>query len=174
MGSNWQQYSECEQLLCEIMDVRNTVVNMVYGSRPLDEHAWLQSLAMPGESLSKLELWLERNHNRAEQQQQAGDVFFVGSAPTAPDFHIWEILDQLLAMSHHFHHEPDVLETFPYLRKFHAMFAQLPGNQRYFQSSLSKLPCNNITAKRFGAIPCGGVFESGVTQVDWQSSSGLY
>ncbi len=168
MGKDWNEYSQCEQLLSEIMDVRNTVVGLCYGSRPSDNMTkWFQNITAKNGSVDKLDLWLSRKYEGVD----SGTVFFVGDSATAPDFHIWEILDQLKLMAVHFGCE-DPFKDHAMLAKFHAAFAALPQNQKYFESALAKLPVNNMMAK-FGATPSGAPWTFGSDNT-WTNSKGVY
>jgi hypothetical protein len=168
MGKDWNEYAECEQLLCEIMDVRNTVVGLSYGSRPADDMSkWFQNVASANGSIGKLNLWLTRKY----EGNNAENVFFVGDSATAPDFHVWEMIDQLKLMAVHYGCE-NPFKDHAMLDKFHASFAALPQNQKYLASALAKLPCNNMMAK-FGATPSGAPWVFG-SDHSWVNSSGVY
>eukprot|EP00455_Lapot_gusevi_P028499 TRINITY_DN3043_c0_g3_i1.p1 TRINITY_DN3043_c0_g3~~TRINITY_DN3043_c0_g3_i1.p1 ORF type:complete len:303 (-),score=103.71 TRINITY_DN3043_c0_g3_i1:132-938(-) len=171
MGKDLLELTECEQLLCEIMDLRNHIIPFVYGPVQGDELQWFAGVSRKGGSLDKLNLWLERKY-AAQTVAEDVNVFFVGDDATAPDFHIWEILDQLRLMAS-FYNAQDPLAHFPMLAAFHASFAKLPNNQRYFASKLAKLPCNNMMAGRFGATPSGARWVFG-SENTWVGSAGQY
>lgn len=80
LGASDADKAECEQLLCEVMDFRNACCSVFYGG----DLAGLSALAKNA-SLRKLNAWLAAK----------GTPFLVGSTPTAPDFHLWELLDEL-------------------------------------------------------------------------------
>ena len=80
LGATDAEKAEVEQLLCEVMDLRNACIAVFYGG----DLEGLSGLAKHG-SLRKLNAWLA----------QKGTAFLVGASPTAPDFHLWELLDQL-------------------------------------------------------------------------------
>lgn len=170
MGSNELEQVHCEQLLCEIMDVRNAVVGLAYGRRQVVMADWLADICKHGGGIYKLNLWLERKYGNG--MQPTDNVFFVGSTATAPDFHIWEILDQILVLAELQHCENPLTGKYPMLFQFHKTFRNLPGNTRYFASDLAKLPMNNMMAK-FGAIPSGGEWVYG-SEHNWSNSSGTY
>jgi len=167
LGSNEVEHCYCEQLLCEVMDLRNNVVRFAYG-RSMEAAPWLESIATKGSSLDKLNTWLERKYSSWTDNT---NLFFVGNDATAPDFHIWEMCDQL-RLTATFSKCPDPLAAYPALSQFHKAFAALPGNQRYMQSKLAQLPCNNLMAG-FGATPGGAPWVWGSEQ-PWTGSSGTY
>jgi glutathione S-transferase len=80
LGANDAEKVECEQLLCEVMDFRNACCSVFYGG----DLGGLSALAKNA-SLRKLNAWLAHK----------GTNFLVGQTPTAPDFHLWELLDEL-------------------------------------------------------------------------------
>lgn len=167
LGTNERELIDCEQLLCEVMDLRNKVVSFSYG-RDQNPQKWFQSVAAAGQ-LEKLNLWLERKY----ATNSAAATFFVGEDATAPDFHIWEMMDQLQLIARYFQISPDPLAEFPHLVTFHKNFASLPQNARYLSSRLAKLPCNAVFASTFGGTPTGDAFQPGQVQ-DWIGASGVY
>jgi len=82
----------------------------------------------------------------------------VGDGVTAPDFHLFEMIDQYHAMVEHYSlsaterdpANPD--SDMPLLAAFYAAFKALPRNAIYFSSSLPHYPFNNKGAK-FGSTP---------------------
>lgn len=84
---------------------------------------------------AKLEGWLDLNNT----------PFLVGNSATAPDFHLFEMLDQHTAFAAD-HHQDDPIATCPCLSAFATRFAALPQLARYFAGPLSKLPINNRSA----------------------------
>jgi glutathione S-transferase len=149
-GSTEAEVVDCEQLLCELMDLRNQMVGFAYSpAGPEAAAALLKRVSAEGGILQKFELWLER----AVTQRQASGVHLVGNKPTAPDFHLWEMLEQYTACAA-FYSLPSPIVAYPRLQAFYIGFAVLPQNQKYFESSLSKLPFNNKMAG-YGAVPGG-------------------
>jgi glutathione S-transferase len=166
LGCDDLELSACEQLLCEIYDLRNKITGYAYSAKSTDATQCEVYLQSCGANLDKLALWLDMN----EAKGNSGP-FFVGSGATAPDFHAWEMFDQLaLNAAHHSCTNP--VEAYPGLLAFHRDFAALPGNARYFASSMSKLPCNNLMAG-IGSVPSGGKYSPG-TPLDWQNASGVH
>jgi len=174
LGKDLAEEVQCEQLLCEYMDFRNHVVDLAYDNGG-DISAFIkkQTNASNGQ-LTKLNLWLERKYS-SSFSSSSDPIFFVGDGATAPDFAIWEILDQFVAMAKFAGMASNPLESkLPYLFAFHVSFAQLPENARYLTSPLYALPTNGIAAKTYGATPSGAAWEFGVTEHTWRGSSGLY
>ena len=59
-----------------------------------------------------------------------------------------------------------------YAIQFHAAFAALPQNSKYFSSALASLPQNNLMAA-FGSTPSGEKFVPG-QPCSWRGTSGVY
>jgi glutathione S-transferase len=162
LGDSPKELVMCEQLLCEVMDLRNQLVGYAYSPRGAsveETKKWFSSIAG---ILDKLE-----NVKRANAAP-----FFVGQRASAPDFHIWEMLDQINNISKH-HGLPNPVADFPDLTLFHTSFASLPENCKYLGSPLHSLPMNNPSAK-VGATPEGGAWVSGSTVFSWAGRSGEY
>jgi hypothetical protein len=172
LGKSEDDLCDCEQLLCEVMDVRNKVIDYSYGGEmtPAD---WLLTVCSPNGNIGKLNLWLERKY-ASRDAASTEPLFFVGDEVSAPDFHIFEMLDQIRGLAK-FHACSDPFEgALSLLGAFHTLFAALPDNQRYFQSKLYALPCNNIMAKNYGATPSGAKWEYGRTDHYWKDCEGVY
>ena len=90
--------------------------------------------------LQKLELWLARGKG----------TFLVGDHATAPDFHLYELLDQLISIASFFKFDSPV-KNFAGLAKFYSSFGALPAMQPYLKSAFHKLPHNQKMAK-YGEI----------------------
>lgn len=72
--------------------------------------------------------------------------FLVGHSPTAPDFHLFEMLDQHTAFAADYR-QNDPIATCPRLSAFAARFRALPQLAGYFAGPLSSLPANNRSAR---------------------------
>jgi hypothetical protein len=151
----------CEQLLCEAMDLRNLVVGYCYG-RTGDPTDTLQAAAfitgIQEGILAKFEQWLTLQ----APHFNPATPFFVSEHATAPDFHIFELLDQLnlLAECRSLPAVTDAV-SLPKVHAFYQHFQELPGNAKYFSSVMASAPCNNLTAG-FGSVTQGGQWERGV------------
>jgi glutathione S-transferase len=167
MGDTPQESSNVEQLLCEAYDIRNGVVGFAYGRDTTPFSKYIANAIAAGGSIDKLNLWMSR-----KVVSVGSPEFFVGSKASAADFCIWEILDQIKSMAAFFK-EVDPFQNFPFLADFLTRFKALSQNARYFDSRLANLPCNNLSAKNFGATPSGEVATPS-TPRPWNGSSGLY
>lgn len=147
LGSNETETSQCEQLLCEIFDIRNNVVGFAYGGDGSLEAA-NGLLGKCAASLGKLNEWLGADTKS----------FLVGESATAPDFHLWEMIDQLSILCTRYEIS-DGLAAYPNLVAFHRLFGALPENARYLSSALASLPMNNMMAC-FGSAPDGSAWTS--------------
>ena len=87
------------------------------------------------------------------QEKRESICFLVGNQMTAPDFCLWEILDQFRRLCSLFQ-LPSVMETRPYSDAFFFNFRDLDENDPYlqFDEVYSNLPLNNPYA-RFGSDP---------------------
>jgi len=156
---------KCEQLLCEVMDLRNQVVGYAYSPRGAHQDKTIEFFNGAKYILEKLEL---------VSQEAATSTFLVGSKASAPDFHLWEMLDQLNRIAA-FHKLPSPVDSsmFPRLSQFHKDFAALPANVKYLSSALHcELPMNNPMAS-VGAVPSGGAWEAG-QDFTWAGLGGVY
>jgi glutathione S-transferase/nucleoside diphosphate kinase len=140
-GVTSQDRIEADQLLCEAMDLRNNMVKVFYGGGDLND-------LISSSQISKLNAWLEAK----------GTTFLVGSTPTAPDFHVFELLDQLNVLAGCNGLASWGASGNSALSSFYTAFESLPFMAKYKESSLSKLPINNKMAK-FGAAPSGAAWD---------------
>jgi len=133
-----------EQLLCEIYDVRNNVIDMVYPFKEVcrneQEHKEKVTKALEGGPFNKFEAVLEK----------VGTEFFCGKSPCTSDFHIWEMLDQHKMMAEKYS-LPDIFTSIPKCKSFYDKFRALPTLQTYFDSDAYKLPVNNPIANAYFA-----------------------
>mmetsp|Transcript_34042 Transcript_34042/g.70276 ORF Transcript_34042/g.70276 Transcript_34042/m.70276 type:complete len:240 (+) Transcript_34042:78-797(+) len=139
LGSSPAELTKSEQALCEMMDLRNSVVRIVYGAKDAYESSakahFTETVPL---FYRKIELWL----------QQQDTPYLAGPTITAPDFHLWEMLDQ---------HElwstalgvAQPLASYPRLKAFHATIRADPKLQGYFEGPYYKLGCNASRAHFF-------------------------
>lgn len=151
----------CEELLCEIMDLRNHMVEYAYNTnlerRKEDAGLLVTPDGRVSQILDKLEAVLENAYpgvmDRSDEIQDRLDIicFLVGNEMTAPDFCLWEILDQFRHLCTGFR-LPQVTESRPYLDAYFFNFRDLEVNEPYLQLDdvYSNLPLNNPYA-RFGS-----------------------
>lgn len=157
---NGEQRSLVEQCLCQVMDLRNDAVTLFYGKQiahpATDAERYCETqLSSPcinymypccalrhralhavtdtvAAHFAKLEGWFALNNTE----------YLVGDSPTAPDFHLFEMLDQHTTFAAD-HHQDDPIVKCPCLSAFSARFRALPQLAKYFAGPLSKLPVNN-------------------------------
>jgi len=144
LGDDEMSTSQCESLLCEIYDLRNVMVGFAYGS---SEDA-ASILANGMKHLKKIEAVLE-----IEAKKSTGEVVhLVNGKFSAPDFHLFEMLDQFEAFCKTYE-LGDLYTDLKRLQQFKEGFAKLDENKPYLESWLHKeLPFNNCMA-RFGSLP---------------------
>lgn len=134
VGEKPEDLVKVEQIACEAQDLRNATVGLMYRGNPESWKAHLDDNVK--KSYSKFEEWLN----------QQGSLYTAGATPTAGDFHLWEMVDQieLLATSNSF---TSPLAGFEKLKALYMAFRKEPKMQKYFDGNLYKLPCNNIMAQ---------------------------
>lgn len=171
LGDSPADLIACEQLLCEIMDIRDKMIENSYIYPPEMDPARAKGLidAVTGKngSFQKLELWLAR-----ETSAGRSGNFLVADRATAPDFHLFEMLDQYSLFARFYDVKADLLDNFPHLQKFHTHFRELPQNAAYFGSVLYRLPLNNKAAV-FGSTPSGAKWVPG-SEDAFAQTSGLF
>jgi len=132
-----------DQLLCEIYDVRNSMMHKVYPflkvCRDEKEHKEKVKADLAAGPFAKFEKWLVANETE----------FFCGKTLCTSDFHIWEMLDQhkLLAAKHGIDFGGDI----PKCMEFYNKFKELPQLKKYFESDAYKLDINNKGAGAYFA-----------------------
>jgi len=170
-GRDDVEVSCCEQLLCEIMDLRNSMTQFAYGgSGAVPEVAvkLVENVTSKNGIFQKLELWLTQQG----ASFSAETPFLVGGHATAPDFHLFEMIEQYSALAA-FHSLPPLLEQYPNLQIFYTSFKGLPQMGRYLASPLyTKLPFNNKSAG-FGSTVELTPFVPGQTH-EYASTDGSY
>jgi len=156
-GSDSNENSQCEQLLCEIMDVRNKMVEFAYAEHENQQQAaaalFDATMVADRGSFKKIERWLE------SKRSSSTDCFLVGSAASAADFALFEMLDQYACLIQFFELIPcenknsaEILEACDkrHLASLYENFRNSPQMEKYFQSQLNDLPFNNKSAS-FGS-----------------------
>eukprot|EP00931_Biecheleriopsis_adriatica_P064936 TRINITY_DN3958_c0_g1_i1.p1 TRINITY_DN3958_c0_g1~~TRINITY_DN3958_c0_g1_i1.p1 ORF type:complete len:344 (+),score=98.92 TRINITY_DN3958_c0_g1_i1:74-1033(+) len=131
-----------DQLLCEVMDVRNIVIDHVYPFKTVcrseEEHKTKTTAMLQGGPFKKFEAVLEKE----------GNDYFCGKVPCTSDFHIWEMLDQHKGMAEKLG-AGDIFKDIPKCKAFYDRFRALPTLQKYFDSEAYKLPTNNPIANAY-------------------------
>jgi glutathione S-transferase len=160
LGKDEIEMSCCEQLLCELMDLRNRVIDVVYRTNDIDAiNSFLNGIKV---ILGKMELWLDMNKN---------GQFLVGSGVTAPDFHFFELLDQIYCICNHKSLE-NTTKEYSKITAFYKEFIELSENSKYLSSKLHSLPMNNKMAK-IGANPDGSEWKIGQSY-DFATVGGIF
>ncbi|GMI37815.1 hypothetical protein TeGR_g14371 [Tetraparma gracilis] len=158
-----------ETLLCELMDLRNSMTNFAYSGAfedvRADGLALLANVSGKNGVLQKIELHFANKVCRD---------FLVGGVCTAPDFHLYEMIDQYSTLAFFLEADsPFEQPQFANLKAFYNSFAAHPRNAYYLTSKLNQLPFNNKGA-RFGSVPGGGRFEAG-QEYEWAEDwTGVY
>lgn len=154
-GTNDIDASRCYELLCEIYDLRDVMVKFAYGSDGSKEEAE-STLKAAMNHFKKLDACL-----KLEKGDGSSDpVHLIGGKLSAPDFHLFEMLDQFVGLCS-FYEFPDFLGELPQLQAFKAGFEKLEENQFYLKSWLhSGLPYNNCSGK-FASLPGPAAYTHG-------------
>ena len=124
MGKDKAEQSKCEQLLGEIYDLRDVMTDFTYTSDGSTDKA-KAAMKQASKHFNKLEMWLKF---AAEDQGIAAASYLVGGGLSAPDFHLYEMLDQWCALCDQYE-IVDYLHTssekYPLLRAFKSSFEKL-------------------------------------------------
>ena len=162
LGKNRLETIKCEELLGEVMDIRNAMVRFVYASPSPPETVAANAASLVASVQANLGK-LERHLATKYPDPNAEICYLVGDQLSAPDFHLWEMLMQYESLCLMYELTP-FLATMPHLGKFQSGFAGLPANQFYLNSFLGReLPYNNLSA-RFGSSagpPAGAKYVRG-------------
>jgi hypothetical protein len=112
MGQTPLEQTKCVQHLCEIYDLRCTMTNYVY-----DGTGTIESVIKSGKGhFSKFE-----HHFKNKERK----CFTVGDSISAPDFHLFEMIDQYDGLQKSVNPTTDILADFPNLRSFFDEFSKL-------------------------------------------------
>jgi glutathione S-transferase len=180
-GKTLEEQCECEQLLCELMDLRDAMTHYAYGSTG-EEGAQKLFKNVQGKNgiLQKLELWLELKAKKntegitnLNENTQGNGAFLVGNSATAPDFHLYELLVQYTALAK-VYNLPAFLGSFPHLLFYMNAFEALPGNARYLATlgAPNTIPFNNKMAG-FGSSASNGAWQQGEKD-EFSKLTGIY
>jgi glutathione S-transferase len=161
-GDNEDDVVQCEEYLCELMDVRNATVGFAYGGAGAGDTEtavkFIANLTSPTSSFAKINL---QHANNCKTKDASQHGYLVGSHATAPDFHLWEMMHQAKVLAAH-HAQPDPFTPeagFAALHTWFQAFSADPRNAKYLQSDLGDgrggketIPFNQKMAK-FGGSP---------------------
>mmetsp|Transcript_16496 Transcript_16496/g.23066 ORF Transcript_16496/g.23066 Transcript_16496/m.23066 type:complete len:235 (-) Transcript_16496:251-955(-) len=130
------QTIDCIQLLAEVMDLRNSAVRLFYGPKETYQNKIKDHCTVTvSRHHTKMENWLKSK----------GSTYLLGDKPTAPDFHLWEMIDQHEVLAKSLSLESP-LKNCPRLAKLYKEFRSLKELQTYFDGPASKYPINNKMA----------------------------
>uniref|UniRef100_A0A7S0YJZ5 glutathione transferase n=1 Tax=Hemiselmis tepida TaxID=464990 RepID=A0A7S0YJZ5_9CRYP len=136
-GKTPEEKINVQQTLAQVYDLRNALIDIVYGPLADFESKWESYLDSRAQShFAKLEAWLETT----------GTPFLAGPKPTVADFHCWEMVDihDLFAKEKG---KPSVLSKCPKLAAIHAAIKALPELAPYWSDEGGyKLAINNKMA----------------------------
>lgn len=179
LGRSPPMTCRCEELLCEIMDIRNLMVGYAY-NRNVERSKQDADLLLDPEGpletvLDKIDAVLENAYPGAMEgidellDRREVICFLVGDQISAPDFCLWEMLDQFRLLSV-LHNLEVVTQRRPFLQAFYTNFRELEENQPYFHfdALYGDLPLNNPYA-RFGSEPESySCYVRNETPADWR------
>ena len=161
IGQTKAEECKCEELLCEVMDLRSPMIRFAYGENA-SEGAAERLIHQAKCNLDKFERHLQIKYNlstvvasdaQTVEGQNETVCHLVGNTFTAPDFHLFEMLDQYDGLCKVYTSlAPHLWQCYPALKEFYANFAQLPDNQPYLCSFLHRLPYNSPIAA-FASAP---------------------
>ena len=120
-----QQRAQCVQLLCELYDLRNVMVNYAYADPPPAEPATAAADCIAAARVYWIKFEQHLMKQQQQQQHRSNSFFLVGDQWNAPDFGLFEMVDQFDQLGR-FHELPDGLVDFPHIRAFQTAFAALP------------------------------------------------
>jgi hypothetical protein len=147
-GDDEPATSDCEMLLAEIYDLREVMRTYVYEPNPEEPTA---IIANAGKHFKKFEAWLEIQADDSNTETKVKVVHLVNGKFSAPDFHLFEMLDQFEALAKE--SGEDLYANYNRIKEFKTGFEALPENQFYLNSWLHKdLAFNNVVG-RFGGLP---------------------
>lgn len=136
-----------DQVLCQVMDLRNAVIALTYmnwGAKPKAE--------FPAELAKHVAGPMAAHYTKLEGFFHG--EFLCGAAPCSGDFHAWEMLDQHEIMCARLGiASPLGGGAFPRLAAFHARVRALPQLAAYFAGGDSRLACNFPGYSHFTGLP---------------------
>ena len=112
MGQTPLEQATCVQYLCEIYDLRCTMTNYVYEGTGTAE-----SVIESGKGhFSKFENLLKNKDKKC---------YTIGDSISAPDFHLFEMIDQYDGLQKSMDSSAELLTDFPHVRHFFEEFSKL-------------------------------------------------
>lgn len=150
-GKTPEERRLCKQMLCEIYDLRNTVVNLVYphNERCRSKDEFQEKMVR---HLSTEKAGVKAAYSKLENVYALSvGSYCCGADITTADFHIWEMLDQHEAYAN-MHGQPSPLTDYPKLAGFYEAFRRIPQLQTYFSGEKYKLDCNAGISYTAGSV----------------------
>jgi glutathione S-transferase len=113
-GANKVEHAVCVQLLSELYDLRNVMVRYAYDAQQQDAAE---------STLNEAQKYFAK-FNAHLASSSSSNAHLVGDGFTAPDFHLFELVDQFVHLAKA-KNLPDCLMNHPHVRAFYTEFAQL-------------------------------------------------
>lgn len=124
IGQTPIEEATCVQYLCELYDLRCTMTDFVY-----DGTGTAESVIKSGQGhFSKFENLLKKKDVKC---------FTVAESISAPDFHLFEMIEQYDALQKSIDPTADILIDYPNVRTFFNEFSKLEYVKKYFNSCIS-------------------------------------
>jgi len=134
-GTSPAEVIAVEQLLNQIMDLRNEAVGIFYNPAAYAETAEAHITKKVAAHYTKLEGFMT----------QQGKAFLATDSPTVADFHLWEMIDQHERMAKKLG-KPSAVADFAGLKRMYDQLRSEPKLAAYFASPMYALPINNKMA----------------------------
>jgi len=138
-GKNETEAIRVDQTLCQVFDLRNDAVKLFYSSEEQVEQGLDNFLGNVSKHYNKLNDFMAQNKTK----------FLASDEPTVPDFHFFELIDQIEVLTNKYK-RPSAYKSLPQVAAFYDAVRALPAIQKYLESDLHALPINNKMAG-FGA-----------------------
>lgn len=152
MGKTSLEHALCAQMLCEVYDLRDVMSNYVYGGKP----------ELAKETVQAAYKYFAKFENHLRPKDKA--CYTVGDSLTAPDFHLFEMVDQYdsFCKAHGFE---DCLADHPHVRAFYKEFAILEydSNALAFKLKNPLVNADQLTSALFSHQFCCCLVSTGRT-----------
>lgn len=146
LGSTSQEAANCEELLCNIEDLRDIMIDFAYKSdHDTIKQDAIKLLERAKIHLDKLEQYIQQQYGNLQEEANNDVCHCFKGQLTVPDFFLWESLDQYEGLCQRFQFpncfvggggvEGDAKHStstgYPYLKQFKDNFIKLPVNRPY-------------------------------------------
>jgi glutathione S-transferase len=176
LGKTPLEQSMCEELLFQVTDLRDQMVDFAYEASTEDDKEEAANLASEASNCyAKLEAYLKKKYetmmvgkNNSADEPDGLICHLVGDDYSAPDFHLYEMLDQFEGLVQFYDLEPLLLGSrYPHLAAYKIAFESLPEVSVYLNSRAREVPYNSCSA-RFGSDPSTrGMYKRGM-ETPWK------